>query len=72
MAGRFDKGVLYYTKGHIEVYFPENEIKCRYCSFLRHIEGSDQLRCNYNNAVIYSKEHIGVNCPIKFEGEVKE
>lgn len=72
MAGRFDNGVLYYTKGYIDVNFPENEVKCKYCRFFRCIEDSKQFRCNYNNAVLYSKEHIGVDCPIRFEGEIKE
>jgi hypothetical protein len=70
---RFDKGINYYTKGtaHIDVYFPEDEVKCKYCIYLRYIEGLG-YRCKLTEDVIYSVEHIGKNCPIIFEGEIKE
>lgn len=74
MSGRFDKGILFYTKGtaYIDVFFPEDEVKCKYCPFLRYIEGLGQFRCKFNDSVIYSVEHIGADCPVVFDGEVKE
>lgn len=74
MSGRFDKGILYYTKGtaHIDVFFPEDEVKCKYCPFLRFIDGVGQYRCRLTEKIIFSPEIIGVDCPIKFEGEVLE
>lgn len=71
---RFDKGISYYTKGTavVDVFFPEDEIKCKYCQFLRYIEGLG-YRCKLTESVIYSIEHIGRDCPIRFDGlEVEE
>lgn len=73
IMARFDKGINYYTKGtaHIDIYFPEDEVKCKYCIYLRYIEGLGH-RCKLTEDVIYSVEHIGKNCPIVFDGEIKE
>ena len=73
MAGRFDKGILYYTKGtaHIDIYFPEDEVKCKYCRYLRYGEGVGH-RCRLTDDIIYSVETINDGCPIVFEGEVKD
>ena len=66
---RFDKGISYYTKGRaqIDVFFPEDEVKCKYCQYLRVVEGLGH-RCKLTEDVIYSTEHIGRRCPIRFDG----
>ena len=47
MVGRFDRGVSYYTDCKLEmmVHFPEDEVKCRWCPFLRHYDNIDRDKC---------------------------
>jgi hypothetical protein len=71
---RFDKGIPWYTKATacIDVYFPEDEIKCRYCPFVKFLDGTNQHRCRLNDKILYSIEIIGRDCPLVFNGEVEE
>jgi len=71
--GRFDKGVLGYTFAEctIQVSFPEDEVKCRWCSFIRHYDGLDRDRCELTNEILFSKEIIGHNCPLTILNYVK-
>lgn len=32
---RFDKGVTHYTVAMVPIFFPENEVNCRYCPLLK-------------------------------------
>ena len=71
--GRFDKGVLGYTFAEctIQVSFPEDEVKCRWCPFVRHYDGLDMDRCELTNEILFSKEIIGHNCPLTILNYVK-
>ena len=71
--GRFDRGISYYTKGtaHINIYFPEDEVKCKYCQYLRYIEGIGH-RYKLTEDIVYSIETRNDGCPIIFEGEIEE
>lgn len=64
--GRFDKGVTSYTFAEctISVSFPEEEHKCRWCRFLTHNDGLDRDKCFLTGDIIYSKETVGINCPL--------
>lgn len=64
--GRFDKGVTSYTFAEctITVSFPEEEHKCRWCRFLTHNDGLDRDKCFLTGDIIYSKEMVGINCPL--------
>lgn len=69
MANRFDAGVSYYTNGTalVMVSFPEDEIKCRWCRFLRQDAGSTRLKCVLTDEILYGPDLIGDHCPLKIE-----
>ena len=64
--GRFDRGVTSYTFAEttIQIAFPEDEVKCKWCRFLRHYDGLDRDKCALTEDILYSKEIIGHNCPL--------
>ena len=64
--GRFDKGVSYYTTAEvtIEVSFPEDEIKCKWCPLLKHYDSIDRDRCQLTDEILVSREIIGSRCPL--------
>ena len=43
---RFDKGVTSYTVCNLDmnIYFPEDEIKCKWCPFVSHYDSLDRDR----------------------------
>lgn len=64
--GRFDKGVTSYTYAEttITVSFPEEEVKCKWCPFLKHYDSIDRDKCGLTEDILYSRELIGHNCPL--------
>ena len=70
--GRFDKGVTSYTFAEctIQVSFPEDEVKCRWCPFLRHYDSLDRDRCALTEEILYSRELIGRDCPLTILNQV--
>ena len=72
--GRFDRGVSSYSIADvtIQIAFPEQECKCRWCRFLTHNDGLDRDKCFLTGDIIYSRETLGVNCPLVFINEVTE
>ena len=73
MAGRFDRGVSSYTFAEctIQVSFPEDEVKCKWCPFLRHYDGLNRDRCSLTEDILFSVELIGRNCPLTIINNVK-
>lgn len=71
--GKFDRGVDSYTFAEvtIEVAFPEDEVKCKWCRFLRHYDGIDRDKCGLTEEILYSRELIGYNCPLTIINNVK-
>lgn len=71
--GRFDKGVTSYTFAEctITVSFPEEEVKCKWCAFVRHYDGLNRDRCDLTHDILYSTELIGHNCPLTILNTVK-
>lgn len=71
--GRFDKGVSYYTMMELtmEIGFPEDEVKCKWCRFLKHYDSMNRDKCGLTDDILYSTETIGHNCPLRFINEVK-
>ena len=68
MAGRFDHGVSYYTSGEvtIQVHFPENDVSCQWCKFLRYDRGLDRYFCGLTDMMLYSKLNVPQYCPLEF------
>lgn len=63
---RFDRGVNYYTICNLDINvpFPEDEVKCRWCPFLAHFDSVDRDRCTLTNEILYSREFTGYKCPL--------
>lgn len=72
--GRFDKGVTKYTvaTAEVTVNFPEDNVCCRWCQFLKHYDSIDRDRCMLTNDILYSREIVGYNCPLVIVNEVSE
>lgn len=72
--GKFDKGVTNYTIAEctINVSFPEDEIKCRWCPFMKHYDGIDRDKCGLTDDILFSKELRGINCPLTIINTVSE
>lgn len=52
------------AKGEVEVYFPNNDIKCVYCPYL---SSNDRL-CQLNKKPTFSpSKYVGEWCPLQFE-----
>lgn len=71
--GRFDKGVTSYTFADvtITVCFPEDEVKCKWCRFLRHYDGIDRDKCGLTEDIIFTREFVGQNCPLTIINNIK-
>lgn len=70
-TGKFDKGVTRYTVCNLDwnIYFPEDEFRCRWCPFITHLDSLDRDRCSLTYEILYSKEFIGRKCPLKVINE---
>ena len=68
--GKFDKGVDYYTIGrlNVDVGFPEEETKCKYCKFCEKDYGFDRWWCKVTGNMLYSVETRDKECPLDFCG----
>ena len=64
----FRNGVSYYTKATVDIGFPEDDVVCAWCPFLKSEYGLDRERCGKTGEVLVApKYHIGYYCPLKFE-----
>ena len=72
MGGRFDKGVTSYTFGEVtlQVAFPEDEVKCKWCQFVRHYDGLDRNKCSLTEEILPTLEFIGFRCPLTIINQV--
>ena len=69
--GAFDGGVTFYTYGRLEcdVAFPQDDVKCKWCRFLR-LEMGLRHRCSLTERILYSPEHRPESCPLKMEVKI--
>lgn len=65
---RFDSGVQWYTHGTftVDVSFPEGDVKCKWCPFLRSDNGC-RHKCLLRERIVYSPETMADFCPLKLE-----
>lgn len=61
---RFESGVKYYTKGTVDVFFPENRVCCEYCPLL---ETYARKQCRRTGEYLVDTRTIGYECPLRFE-----
>lgn len=65
----FENGVRRYTTGtmHIQVHFPEDEVKCFWCRFCRK-DDMGRHWCRITNEMLYNPQiGRGEECPIEIE-----
>ena len=72
--GRFDQGVKFFTVAEceIQVNFPENDVACKWCPFIRHYDGLNRNRCDLTNEILVSTEYRGMKCPLTILNEVEK
>lgn len=56
----------YYTVGEceIQVNFPEDDVRCHWCPFLKHYDSMDRNKCSLTDEILISTEIIGQRCPL--------
>lgn len=73
MAKNFENGVSFYTTGtaKINVHFPENDVRCKWCPFCRAEENPGRYWCRLTNDMIYNPNYAGLPefCPITINKE---
>lgn len=71
--GKFDRGVSYYTFADLsmQVSFPEDDVKCKWCRFLKHYDSMNRDKCALTDDILYSTELIGHNCPLVIINQVE-
>lgn len=76
MPKSFDKGVSYYTHGTatIDIYFPENDVRCVWCPFCRSESDLGRFWCRLVNRMVYNPNYAELPefCPIKINKEKEE
>lgn len=55
----------------MNVSFPEDEVKCRWCPFLRHYNELERDRCALTDEILYSREFTGIKCPLTIINTIK-
>lgn len=69
MGVRFENGVQWYTRGRVEVVFPQNCTCCRYCIMMRSDAGNTRHVCISTGRILADIDWMPVDCPIE---ELKE
>jgi hypothetical protein len=71
----FDNGVSFYTHGtaNIDIYFPENDVRCVWCPFCRAESDLRRFWCRITNHMVYNPDCAGLPefCPIKINKETE-
>ena len=71
--GKFDKGVMFYTfaEATIQIGFPEDEVKCKWCPFIKHYDSLDRDKCGLTEDILFTREIRGHNCPLTILNDVR-
>jgi hypothetical protein len=67
----FRNGVSYYTKGMVEISFPEDDVCCYRCPLMGFdYNRTDREYCKKTGEFLPSPKHmVGFDCPLKFENK---
>lgn len=69
----FSRGVGYYTKGKVEIGFPEDDICCNWCPMMRVELKTERSYCGKTGEYLVApKFMVGSMCPVIFEEDEKE
>jgi hypothetical protein len=66
---KFEKGVRCYTSGELRfaVHFPEGEVICRWCPYIRYEEHYKRYSCRITGRWVFDPmNNIGEHCPVEF------
>lgn len=66
---RFENGVQWYTRGRVEISFPEAEVCCRYCPLMRSDAGNTRHVCISTGEILGNIDIRPRTCPVE---ELKE
>lgn len=72
--GRFDNGITAFTAATLDnyaVYFPEKEVKCRWCPFISHYDSLDRDKCSLTHEILFTREFVGQRCPLTILNTIK-
>ena len=76
MPKSFDKGVSYYTHGTatIDIYFPENDVRCAWCPFCRAESDLGRFWCRLTNHMVYNPDYPNLPefCPVTINRETEK
>ena len=76
MAKACDNGVSFYTHGtaSIDIYFPEDDIKCKHCDFCYAESEMGRFRCRLTKRMVYNPNYPDLPefCPITIHKEKEE
>ena len=63
---QFHNGVSYYTRGTVDVGFPEDDVCCHWCPLMTRDPNLRDV-CGKTGEILLAPKHtIGINCPIRF------
>lgn len=66
----FRTGVRYYTKGMVEIGFPEDDLCCYWCPLMGTEYKPDREYCKKTGEYLTAPRYtIGFECPLKFKKE---
>ena len=69
----FSRGVSYYTKGKVEIGWPEDDICCNWCPMMGVESRTERAYCRKTGEYLVApKFMIGSRCPVIFEEDEKE
>lgn len=61
-----EKGVAYYTRGTVDIYFPENRVCCDLCPLM---ETYARKQCRRTGEYLLDSRVVGNYCPLILEEE---
>lgn len=62
---RFENGVQWYTRGKVEISFPEDVVICRYCPMMRADAGNTRHVCIITGEILGNIDFCPRTCPIE-------
>lgn len=55
----------------INIYFPEDEVKCKWCPFMTHYDSVDRDKCSMTSEILFTREFTGQRCPLTILNNVE-
>ena len=69
----FSKGVSYYTRSSVEIFFPEDDLCCYWCPLMGSEYKPDRAYCKKTGEYLLAPTvAVGERCPLRFEKKENE